>query len=462
MQEQSAALQDDERLLLDLARRAALADSGREFARVVTTQLAREFACERVSLAVCQRLNISLLHVSGAEHFDRRRQFATRIEAAMQEAADQMVTLRLPAEAIGSSVVRAHEKLLQVHSRSSICSVPLSDHRGITGVLTLEAAGTQHISESMQSRCEAIAAILGPMLGLHVRNERSFAHRASDALLDRSKALLGPERLRTRLILGASTIALIASALIPGTHRVKSPAALEATTRQAVVAPASGFIREAHVRAGDAVQAGTLLAALDDQELKLELEKWQSERAKQAASYQEALATRDRPAVTRLLARLAQIDAELAMVQGRLTRTRLLAPIAGIVVSGDLSQSLDAPVKIGNVLFEIAPLDGYRIVLEVDEHDVNDLQLGQRGRLVLAALPGAPLDFQVQRIIPVASSADSRTWFRVEASLDQPLPTLRPGMRGVAKVSVGRHSLLWIWTHALTNRIRLMFWSMGF
>ena len=61
----------------------------------------------------------------------------------------------------------------------------------------------------------------------------------------------------------------------------------------------------------------------------------------------------------------------------------MTAPFDGIIVSGDLSQSLGSPVERGQVLFEVAPLDGYRIVLRVDERDIPYVALGQRGELAV-------------------------------------------------------------------------------
>jgi aminoglycoside phosphotransferase len=111
------------------------------------------------------------------------------------------------------------------------------------------------------------------------------------------------------------------------------------------------------------------------------------------------------------------------------------------------------------VLFEIAPLDGYRIVLRVDERDISDVQLGQKGRLALQALPGDSLPLTVDRITPVASSEGDRNVFRVEARLDTPSSALRPGMEGVAKIEIERRRLLWIWTHRIIDTVRLWAWS---
>ena len=46
------------------------------------------------------------------------------------------------------------------------------------------------------------------------------------------------------------------------------------------------------------------------------------------------------------------------------------APFDGVLVSGDLSHSVGAPVERGEVLFELAPLDDYLVVLEVPEAEV--------------------------------------------------------------------------------------------
>ena len=63
---------------------------------------------------------------------------------------------------------------------------------------------------------------------------------------------------------------------------------------------------------------------------------------------------------------MKQIDAQLELIDAQLARMRLTAPFSGVVVSGDLSQSLGSPVEHGQVLFEVAPLDAYRVILEVE------------------------------------------------------------------------------------------------
>ena len=88
---------------------------------------------------------------------------------------------------------------------------------------------------------------------------------------------------------------------------------------------------------------------------------------------------------------MRQADAQLALAEEKLTRSRILAPFDGIVVSGDLSQMLGSPVEKGKTLFEIAPLNSYRLIVQVDERDVRYIAVGQGGTVALAGRPGEPV-----------------------------------------------------------------------
>ena len=171
---------------------------------------------------------------------------------------------------------------------------------------------------------------------------------------------------------------------------------------------------------------------------------------------------RDRAKLGITMAQLDQANAEFGLVEGALGRTRLTSPIDGVIVRGDFSQALGAPVDTGQVLFEVAPLESYRVVLEVDEFDVAGMETGKSGQLIIAALPGSTFAVSVQKVIPVTVSSEGRNYFLVEATLDQPSLLLRPGMEGVAKVTVGQRKLIWIWTHGLVERLTVWFWTVGF
>jgi multidrug efflux pump subunit AcrA (membrane-fusion protein) len=157
-----------------------------------------------------------------------------------------------------------------------------------------------------------------------------------------------------------------------------------------------------------------------------------------------------------------QAEAALALVREKHARAAITAPFDGRIVSGDLSQQLGAPVEQGHVLFEIAPLDAWRVVLKVDERDIVQLHAGQPGELVLAGLPGEHFRIQVSKISPVAQPEDGRNSFRVEARMVGGVPPrIQPGMEGVGKVAAGEHSLLWIGFHRVFDWVRYALWTAG-
>ena len=145
-------------------------------------------------------------------------------------------------------------------------------------------------------------------------------------------------------------------------------------------------------------------------------------------------------------------------MQQKLQRIRLSAPLAGTIVAGDLSRSQGAPVEQGQVLFEVAPLDAYRLVLHIDERDIAEMAVGQRGVLTLTSMPRERWPFVLEQISPVFTERDDRVSFRTEALLEGDITRLRPGMEGLGKVEIGQRSFGWILVHDLLDWLRLQWW----
>ncbi len=431
----------------------------------VVNRLAERVECERVSIGFRRGMVMRLQALSHVASFDSRTQLVRRIEAAMEEAVDQKMTVMIPADSPerASAVSRAHTELAEQQGNGAVCSVPLPGQAGeIIGAITLERGASQPFDHKTVEWLESLARVIGPALEIKRREERGFFAKGLEALTGGLAGLLGPTAFKTKLAVLAVFAWLAFFSIVSGDYRVTAPATIEGAERQVLVAPQAGYMETAKVRAGDLVKKGDLIATLDDRDLRLELQKWQSERNKIEKEYQEALAKRDRTELSVLRAKLDQVDAEMRLVDEKLRRTELRAPFDGAVVSGDFSQSLGAPVEVGQVLFEVASLDSYRVVLEVDEHDVAGITSGRRGRMVISALPDTVFPISLQQVIPVAVAAEGRNFFRIEAALEEPSAELRPGMQGVAKVDVGRRKMLWIWTHGVIDRLRLWAWSVGF
>lgn len=435
--------------------------SAQQAAMAMANQLADQFGCERVSIGLRQGLVLRLQALSHVASFDTHAQLVRRIESAMEEAVDQQVTLILPRESTDEVLItRAHVDLAE--NKHAVCTIPLPGRAGFIGAVTLERALDQAFDKETVALCQSQVKFMGPALENKLREERSLLAKAREAFLGFSAQLMGAAYLKLKIVLLATLVLFSALGFIQGTYEVTAPASIQGEVRQILVAPQNGYVKAVHVLAGDVVKKGQLLAVLDDRNLILEQQKWQSEYRKIEKEYQEALAKRDRTQLGILGAQRDQIAAELSLVVARLAQTRVTAPFDGVVVSGDLSQSLGAPVETGQVLFEVAPLDHYRVVLEVDDHNMAGLRVGNAGHLIIAALPQSKLAVSIKQVIPIAVSQDTRNFFRVEALLTEPPASpLLPGMRGVAKIEIGERSMLWILSHGLLERVTLWLWSLG-
>jgi len=429
-------------------------------AAVATTDLARQLDCERVSLGLLHHGGVRTLAISNSAAFDRRTQLIRTIEAAMDEALEQQSCIVYPPRSGTEGLVtRSHAALAAGQPERGICSMPLRHQGRVFAVLCLERASGKPFDAAALELCEAIAELLGPLLGARRKALGPRWVRCVDSLAESAAGLLGPGQLRAKVVFAtlAGIIALLT--LASGEFRVAAPASLEGRVQRVVVAPYDGYIESADARAGDLVSAGDELARLQERDLKLERNKWASEREELAKKYRRALAKFDRGEARVLNAQVAQAEAQLELVSERLARTRLLAPFDGVIVNGDLSHSLGSPVERGQVLFEVAPLQGYRVVLQIDERDISHISAGQQGYLVLSAMPAESLALAVEKVTPITQDEQGLNTFRVEARLEQPSEDLRPGMEGIGKIVIERRSLLWIWTHRLVDWFQLSLWS---
>jgi multidrug resistance efflux pump len=248
---------------------------------------------------------------------------------------------------------------------------------------------------------------------------------------------------------------------VPVPYRLSAPARLEGSVQRVLVAPGDGFLKVAHVRPGDLVRAEQVLAEFSDQDLQLERRKWEGAVAQHENGYAAAMARSDRTQLMILHAKASEARAQLGLVEGQLARTRLTAPFDGVIIKGDLRQSLGAPVQRGEVLLTLAPAGTFRLIVEVDERDVGRIRPRQKGSLVLASMADHAWPFAIERVTPVAVARDGRNLFEVEAKLETVNPGMQPGLEGIAKVDVGAETVAWIYTHRVLDWLRVAFWSWG-
>jgi RND family efflux transporter MFP subunit len=426
-------------------------------ATAVVNELALLLGCERVSIGFHAGGKIDVGAISNTSDVRQRQSTVRAIAAAMEEALEQRAMIIYPVPR-GSArhVSLAQAALAKKSTNASICTVPFVSRRRAFGALVFE----RHAGFDAQALqlAKDTAMFVAPILELKHRLDSPLGGRIVEAIAPRGRRVAGIELAPWKIGAMAASVAALALAAWPTTFRVVAPARIEGSVQRVIAAPVDGFVHQVSVRPGESVQAGQVLVALEDQDLALEREKWDAEAAQLDKQYREALSKDDAAQIVIARSKLEQANAQYELALRQLERAKLKAPFDGVVLSGDLTQSIGMPVKRGQELMTVAPDRSFRVVAEVDEQDVSQLKVGQSSNVMFAGLSSQPVAFEVSRVAPVATTLEGRNVFEVEGHLEGVDASLRAGLRGVAKIDVDERSLGSVWWTRASNWARRTWW----
>jgi RND family efflux transporter MFP subunit len=451
-----------ERTLVAFDVLAAVVESQRfdDACQAAVTELAMRLDCDPVSIGFVEKHRTRVIAISHAAQFGEKMNLVQAIEHAMDEAVDQAAVIVYPHhEDWDYRVVRAHEELAVVHRAGGLLTLPLHARGRVFGAVTLERPLGETFNEAAVELGDAVASVIGPVLEEKKLNDRWIGRKLTDSVRQQVRRLFGPRYVGRKIATLVLLVLVAFFSLKTTDYRVTSPARLEGEVQRSIVAPFDGYLAAQYARAGETVAEGQLLAALDDKDLRLEHLRWDSLRRQHLVEYDRAMAEHRRAEASASRLQIEEAEAQLALLDEQLARSQIRAPFRAVVVSGDLSQSVGTTLARGQELFALAPLDAYRVVLEVDERDISDVGVGQTGALRITSMPEQPFDFIVEQVTPVAEQAEGRNFYRVTARLHASSPELRPGMQGVAKTDVDERLLIHAWTARFVDWLRLAIWQ---
>ena len=214
---------------------------------------------------------------------------------------------------------------------------------------------------------------------------------------------------------------------------------VESDNDVALVARTSGPIVELLVEEGMKVEAGQLLARIDDAEIRARLALATVNEGEAELAHQRAKAQYENEILSRELFDQAQakLDAARASVhetQVQLDYTSIKAPFRGMIVTRFIKFAQH--VQSSTPLFRISSFDPLQCPIQVPEKDLGRLEVGQRAHLTVEAFPGERFDARVLRVSPVVDSATGtvKTTLEVETH-----GRLRPGMFASVFLETDRH-----------------------
>lgn len=429
-------------------------------AMALVNELASRHGCARVSLGWRVKTLIKVKAVSGTDKFERKMEAVQRLEAAMEEGAEQDEEVAWPKWEDTDSVVRDHEAYAAAERMGSVMSVPLRIDGEPCGVLTLERAeGERAFSEADALALRVVADQVARRLDDLHRNDRWFGARWAAATRTWLANFLGAKNTWWKAAAVTASALLIFSVLVPLPYRVNANFIVRADALLHLPAPYEGYLAEVRVRPGDLVKAGDLLLRLDTSDLLVERASALAERQRYQSEMERAEAEGKLADMRAARAAQAQAQARVDLINHRLARAEMRAPFDGVVVDGDLRERIGAVVKPGDVLMKVSQLAGLYVEMRVPERDVDLIAGSERAEVAFTTLPEDTFGVRIERIEPSAQAGREGNVFMLTGELiDEGADWLRPGMSGIAKIESERRTLAWIATHRLVDFMRLALW----
>lgn len=257
-----------------------------------------------------------------------------------------------------------------------------------------------------------------------------------------------------------------AAGVIRGDIRVAVEAAggIEPVTTVEVKSKASGEILELNVDTGDTVDAGTLLARIDQRILKNSLDQAKASLEVSRAELTNAESQLERIQKLYEQESLSKADYEQSLLQHAAAKSQVVrgeiqvenaaialedtdvrAPISGTVIErlveqGQVISSPMGDVGGGTLLLQMADLSRVRVRMLVDEIDIGKVQPGTIAQVNVAAYPTRSFEGAVLKVEPQASPQQNVTMFPVLIDLDNREGLLKPGMNAEVELVVADRS----------------------
>jgi RND family efflux transporter MFP subunit len=202
----------------------------------------------------------------------------------------------------------------------------------------------------------------------------------------------------------------------------------------------AGALRDVAVEEGNVVNAGTVLATLDDREIAAQLRSAEAGLTVAQSAFDRSERLRERQVITvaeyeRDRAALEAAKAQVDQLRTRAGYTTVRAPIAGVITEKDVETG--DIVSVQTRMFTIADISTMVVRVAVSELDVIELSPGSRVEVRLDAYSGQPFGGRVRRIFPTADPTTRLV--PVEVALDAAVARIaRPGF--LARVTFGLRS----------------------
>jgi membrane fusion protein (multidrug efflux system) len=219
------------------------------------------------------------------------------------------------------------------------------------------------------------------------------------------------------------------------TDRFEAVGTIEAGEAITVVSEIDAVVESLPFREGHPIEMGGVIAQLDDELLRAEVERAEALRDQSRSMYERVKAVVDQGAgapqdLDDAAAALKVAEANLSLAQTRFAKARITAPFAGVL--GAKRVSPGAYLRAGDAITDLAEIEEIKVTFAAAERYLGQLKGGAVVAVSTTAYPGRELTGRIDVIDPVLEPATRST--KIIARVRNPGGRFRPGMS--ANVSV--------------------------
>jgi len=427
-----------------------------ECARRLANHLRETMECETVALSLRGWRGHRLVAVSGESgpveaHSPGRCALLSHLSEAIHQGR-QLLFRRGQSQGGGPASTPVALPLREWFDPAVSLCLPLTDNEGKTqgGWLFLWKSEPTDFDEK-RALIQAAGPEVAPLLVLLHRSKPGAAMGTLIRLWKRGSVT-------GRRVAVAMAVATFVAALLPLPYPVRATCELQPVVRRVIAAPFDGILLRSAVRAGEVVQKGRLLAEMDGRELRSQLAEAVANRERAVKESDQALAG-GKVAEARMSALEADgLAHQIELLEYRREHLEVRSPIDGLVLQGDLERSEGAPLRVGDPLFEVGPLDRLVAEIAVSATDVPLVSTGAEVTLKLESHANGKVRSTVTRVAPKSEWIGDKNVFLCEAEIGNPGGDLRAGLKGKAKIAGPRRPLVWIWGRDAWLALRYHLW----
>jgi RND family efflux transporter MFP subunit len=334
-------------------------------------------------------------------------------------------------------------------------ALPLIDDQGRLGVLSFESSDPDFLT---LAHLEIIKVLAGQAT-VALRNASLYREvpfiNLLEPLLQKKKRFLAMEKRRRGLMIALAVAVGLFLIFCPMPMRVAGDATVASAHTAQVQAGVDGVVKNVHVREGDHVQQGAVLAELEDWNYRADLATAQAKYSEAMEAMNRALAQNDGTLAGTERVKLDYLRAELSRARERLDRTTIRAPFDGVVTTPQVQNSVGRRLMHGDTFAEIIEASRVTVDVAVPEEDVTLLKSGEQASIKLESFPLRILRGDVTVISPQGQVESEQRVFIARVNVPNPDGVIRPGMQGHGKVSVGWHPAGYV----LFRGVAMWFWG---